>query len=172
MSQHDQTDGKNPVGPEPDEPASPEELAQAQALRNALEGRGQHALADLAQALRMAVKPQDIDAREHEQLVQRAVARKSGAERRVIYVAFAATSALALAAAVTLLLSRAQSEQPLAGLDMVQMGAAGLARSRSTQPLFDAPFAPHGGSSARIDRIAQQRSKDYRANLFAKLGVR
>ena len=172
MSQHDETDRKNPVDVDPDEPASPEELEQAQALHYALEGQGQHPLADLARALRLAVEPRDIDAAEHRQLVHRVVGRKPGVERRVIYVAFGATSALALAAAVTLLLSRAPLEQPSAGLDTVPMGAAALARSRSTQPLFDAPFARHGGNSARIDRIAQQRSKDYRANLFAKMGVR
>jgi hypothetical protein len=44
--------------------------------------------------------------------------------------------------------------------------------ARSTQALFDAPFARTGGESARIDRIAMARAQDYRDNQFAAWGVR
>jgi hypothetical protein len=44
--------------------------------------------------------------------------------------------------------------------------------SRSTQALFPDRFAPVGGETARIDRIAVARAADLRDNEFAKWGVR
>jgi hypothetical protein len=50
--------------------------------------------------------------------------------------------------------------------------AASLTPTRSTQALFDEPFARTGGQSARIDRIASARAADLRENRFARWGVR
>ena len=49
---------------------------------------------------------------------------------------------------------------------------ATMVPTRSTQSLFEEPFAPRGGASARIDRIAMARSSDLRENRFARWGVR
>lgn len=49
---------------------------------------------------------------------------------------------------------------------------AALVPCRSTQGLFDAPFAREGGATARIDRIATARGRELRANGFSRRGVR
>ena len=73
---------------------------------------------------------------------------------------------LALAASVLLVLWRqAPSTPPTTSLPA-------LAVSRSTQALFSDRFAPTGGETARIDRIAMARAADLRDNEFAKWGVR
>ncbi|MCU0681045.1 MAG: hypothetical protein MUF34_02070 [Polyangiaceae bacterium] len=91
-----------------------------------------------------------------------------------------ATGALAAAAAAVLVLSTAgkrsapslASQSPAPGAAVaVAVVAPELAPSRSTQELFDEPFARSGGSSARIDRIAQARSRDLRQNRFRRWGV-
>ncbi|MBI5533215.1 MAG: hypothetical protein HY898_10890 [Deltaproteobacteria bacterium] len=145
--------------PTPD--PTPEEVREAQALREALEGHGEHELAELAGALKFAHDPPEIDPALNETLVRAAIARAHRSGSRVVYVAFGAATALALAAAVALLVTRGGVER-----------APELALSRSTQSLFDAPFPRQGGTSARVDRIAEARARDYRANLFARMGVR
>lgn len=170
MKEHDDQKragpGSSPVDVElPDELApTEEELREAERLREALEGRGSHGLADLSQALQSAWEPKDLDASEHERLVREAVDKSRRLQRgRVIHVSFGA-AALAAAAAFAVLVGRGVLEP--AG------PAAELIRSRTTQDLFDEPFPRQGGTSARMDRISEARSKDYRANLFARMGVR
>jgi hypothetical protein len=145
--------------PPPD--PTPEEVREAQALREALEGRGEHELAALAGALKLAHDPPELEPSLNESLVRAAIARAHPSRSRVVYVAFGAATALALAAAAALLVTRGSVQQ-----------APELALSRSTQSLFDAPFPRQGGTSARVDRIADARARDYRANLFARMGVR
>jgi hypothetical protein len=72
---------------------------------------------------------------------------------------------LALAASVLLALW-GDRHGPGSGL------APTLTMSRSTQDLFDQQFAPTGGETRRIDRIAMARATDLRDNEFARWGVR
>jgi len=171
MSEHD--DHKR-AGPEPapvdgelpeELVATQEELREAERLREALEGEGSHDLAELSRSLQSAWEPKDLDASQHEQLVRAAVDKSRRSSRgRVIYVSFGA-AALAAAAAFAVLVGRGVIE-PGGG------SSAELVRSRSTQDLFGEPFPRQGGTSARMDRISGARGKDYRANLFARMGVR
>jgi hypothetical protein len=149
----------------PGEEPTEQELREAEALREALEGRGEHALAELATALRAAESPSELPPQVNAALVRGALqgARRSGP--RVLYLSFGAAAALALAAAVALLVGRG-TLQPSVGEQ------AELVPSRSTQELFDAPFPRQGGTSARVDRIAEARARDYRSNLYARMGVR
>jgi hypothetical protein len=157
----------NPRGDDPDAPPSEEELAQARALREALEDpRRPSDEADLARALQAAWAPRDLAADEHRAIVRSALARADGARRRgrVVRVSFGASAVLALAAAAALVV--------WTGRRPPSAGVAALAVSRSTQPLFSDKFAPSGGETSRIDRIAMARAVDLRDNEFAKWGVR
>lgn len=166
MSQQDDDQMQRELSP----PATSEELEEARALRDALEGKGEHPDVDLCESLRAAWAPRDLTPERHQELVQRAILRRGPRSGRVLYVAFGATSALALAAAVALLVTYQSADGPSAGVEAA--ASISLARSRTTQPLFDEPFARHGGSSQRMDRIVDSRARDYRANLFARMGVR
>lgn len=162
MSEHDDRERPRPEL-EPD--ADDAELREAERLREALEGGGEHDLAELARSLRAAWEPGDLSGVEHERLVRAAMSRaRGGARGRVIYVAFGAT-ALAAAAAFALTIGRGV-------LGPGSDAGAELTRSRSTQELFGEPFPRQGGTSARMDRITDARGRDYRANLFARMGVR
>lgn len=151
-------------------PPTSEELEQARALRDALEGDGDHPDAELCRALKAAYDPHEIDPRAHEWIVKRAVLRTQPKRSAKVVALIATGTALALAAGVVLVLS---SGPRTSGPDDHRgLATASLVRSRSTQPLFDAPFARHGGSSERMDRIASARSKDFRANRFERMGVK
>lgn len=150
--------GERPtVGDDPDAPPSEEELAEAAALRAALD---EGSTGDpVVEALRAAHAPRPIARDAHDAIVSRALAPRGGARRPVVLrLAGGVTAALAVAAAIAVL---------------VRGGAAApeLARARSTQPLFDEPFKV-GQASARIDRIAVARAADFRDNRFAKWGVK
>jgi hypothetical protein len=142
-------------------PATDDEVAASERLRDALEAGTPHADADLARALAAAVRASEtaLDARRAEALSARAVDRKRG---NVIYVAFGVVAgAVALAASVALVLSsdgRAPAAEPV------------LAVSRSTAPLFTEPFET-ASTSARVDRIAAARERDLRNNRYALWGV-
>lgn len=143
------------------------ELEEAAALRDALEGKGEHGSLDLALALKAAWKPSDLDEVLNKQLVERAIGRSDRGKGRVIRVSFAIAGAFAAAAALFLVLMRGELfEADSRG------AAASLLRSRSTQELFDAPFPRSGGTTERIDRIASSRSRDFRSNRFDRMGVR
>jgi hypothetical protein len=79
-----------------------------------------------------------------------------------------ATGLGTLALAAVILLFQQQSRSP----DMAVSMAPPPREARSTQPLFHEPFAAHGGSSARIDRIASARAADLRENMYARWDVR
>ena len=164
---------------DPDAPPTAEELAEADRLRAALEGSGGRGpageSAELARALGAAWSPRDLTGAEHQALIDRALASSVGARRRrrVIRGSFAAGAVVALAAGVLLVFSSgAIVERPSATIQRPPAASAGLAVTRSTQPLFRDPFAVSGGVTARIDRIAMARAADLRDNEFAKWGVR
>lgn len=157
---------KPPV-PAPDDPITPEEAEAAEALRRALErapGEAplEHEDAALLASLAAAHAPRDIDERAHRTILAKALARP--APRRqgvVIRVAFGFSAAVAAAAAVFFVL------KPPAPSGAPELPFV----ARSTQALFDEPFAA-GGTTARVDRIAQARAAEFRDNQFARWGVR
>jgi hypothetical protein len=159
---------EDPLQPDPDAPATDEELAEAAKLRDALEdpSRSNHD-AELARAMSSAWSPRDLSAEAHRSLVEKALVGRDARRRRnrVIRVSFGASAVLALAAAI-LLYVRSDSQPP------GTVHVAAMAVSRSTQALFRDRFASSGGESSRIDRIAMARGADLRDNEFAKWGVR
>ena len=172
QAKHDQHD-------EHDEPASPEELAAAARLRDALERRGAlprigaaPELTDevlLARALPHAFAPRDIEPAVHERLLVAALAGREKAARRrwrgPVVVGLSLGGALAMAAAVLLVVEprSASAPGPVAAGETVETVAPDAAMvPRSTEPLFvheRQPLARHG--SARVDRIAQARNGEY-----------
>jgi hypothetical protein len=157
---------------DPEGPPSAEELAEAERLRRALafelsEDEPAPKGAELARAIVAAVRPEPIDPARNEVLIQKALAKAP--KRRgtnVLYVAFgAATLAVAAAAAVLGIGSFGRDDgripEPLA-----------LAASRPADDLFTEKFPTTGGTSARVDRIAMARERDYRDNQFARWGIR
>jgi len=159
---------EDPLQPDPDVPVTDEELAESAKLRDALEDASRpHRDAELARAMSSAWSPRDLSAETHRALVEKALVHHDARRRRhrVIRVSFGASAVLALAAAV-LLYVRSDRQPP----ETVHVAA--MAVSRSTQALFQDRFAPSGGESARIDRIAMARAADLRDNEFAKWGVR
>jgi hypothetical protein len=177
---------------DPDAPPTDEELAEAEALREALADPSRaNAPAELARAVALAHAPRPLPAEEHREIVQAGIARgearrKDGARGvarpspgaspatrprwRRAPLGIGIGAALAAAAAVALLLSRAPSATDAERAPLAS--AEPLAPLRSTQPLFREPFARTGGESARIDRIASARAADLRDNRFAAWGVR
>jgi hypothetical protein len=160
---------EHPLTMDPDAPATDEELAESAKLRDALEDAScPNDDAALARAVSSAWSPRDLPADAHRKLVEQALVRHDARRRRnrVVRVSFGASAVLALAAAI-LLYVRSDRPPP----DTVHVVAT-MAVSRSTQALFPDRFAPSGGESARIDRIAMARAADLRDNEFAKWGVR
>jgi hypothetical protein len=156
---------------DPDAPATEQDRAAADDLRQALEDpRRASDDAELARALSSAWSPRDLAAGEHRALVERALDRHLQVRRsgRVIRVSFGVGAIVALAAGVLLVLRSARLDESGVRVRL----EAGLVVSRSTQPLFPDRFAPAGGETARIDRIAMARAADLRDNEFAKWGVR
>jgi hypothetical protein len=189
----------HPVTPEPDPDAPPseEEVREGEALRQALENPSLPSpAAELARAAALAHSPRPIDTTEHQAIVERALRGaplgSSGgvsAKRRssvVVRVSFGVGAALALAASVALVVGTVgERNEPAAAVSRVATPDETLIRSRSTQPLFDAPFeSPEVASaaltsrsrassgSARIDRIAMARAGDFRENRFSRWGAR
>jgi hypothetical protein len=165
---------------DPLSPATDEERAESARLRDALEQGAPHeAVATLA-VLRAAFQASDAGEPLIESAVNQAVhdavhrAPAPGpdpAPRRsnVIFAAFGAASAALAAAAVLLLVvgtaSRTAPEPPASTAE------SGLARPRSTAPLFSERFDTEG-TTARMDAIASARSRELRDNRFASWGVR
>ena len=151
-------------------PATPEELSQATALRDALDRGGTGADIELARDLTAAFRPPTAGAGKSASL--RAVARALP-PGKAVRIAFATSAALALAAGIALLFYPATSEQRAAHFD--------FAESRSLSPLFarDLQAAAAGrsegsdrpGTSERLDRIVAVRSRELRDNRFATWGV-
>ena len=158
---------------DPDAPATAEERAASERLRDALGDTGIPSdEADLARALSLGFEPREIAPDEHRAIVLRAMGTLGARPKRgkVIRVAFGLGAAGALAAGILFSLL---DTFPATRTDPAGRAATrALVATRSTQPLFDATFAPRGGESSRIDRIAMARSADLRENRFAQWGVR
>lgn len=156
-----------PHGPDseldPDAPPTEQELAAAESLRAALEGRATGDRdADLARALKIALDPRPIDARVHAAILDRVVAPRSRLRRALWF----AGPAVAIAAGAILYVSLAPtptSKSPTRDA---------LIAERSTSALFHEPFPRSGATSSRVDRIAMVRSRDLRDNEFTRWGVR
>lgn len=158
---------------DPDAPASPEELAAAASLRDALDHGpspgAENESAEIARAVHLAYAPRPLDDAEHRAIVAGGILRaekKASSRRRGRGVAVIVVGGLALAAAIALRVTEpAPRSASVIALEP-------LVPVRSTQPLFREPFARTGGESARIDRIASARASDLRDNRFAAWGVR
>ena len=149
---------------DPEAPPSDEERAQADALRAALEDPSRsNEDAELARALSASWAPRDLTVEQHRAMVREAFGKRGA---RIVRLSFRASALLALAASVALVLWN----------DRTPPGASAtppaVAVSRSTQELFQERFAPRGGETTRIDRIAMARAADLRDNEFARWGVR
>lgn len=162
-----------------DESILDEERAEADALRLALEGEGEHPLAQLAQSLAVAAAPRDLDALTNERLVRRAFARSEETRSRrspwpivTGLVAVAAGLALFLGKAATTVDSAPNAAEARA--HGAAAAAAAVAEARSTSELFDPsePFAARGGESDRLGKIVASRATAFRAERFARWGVR
>jgi len=156
---------------DPDAPPSESELREASLLRDALlDARAPNEQAELARAVVLAHAPRPLLAAENEAIVAHALERGAFLARarraRGRWIA-TGTSALALAAAVFLFVTSRS-----AGLAPVASTEPELLHARSSQPLFHEPFAAHGGTSARVDRILSARAVDFRENMFAAWDVR
>jgi hypothetical protein len=140
-------------------PASADELRESERLRQALEtDDAEHAGASLARALRAAANPEALAPERTRRVADHALPRKPN----VVFVTFGA-AALAAAAAFALLFAHPRAERPSAHV--------ALARSRSTAALFSERFEP-GQTSARIDRIASSREREWRDNQYALWGLK
>jgi len=173
-----------------DEPApTAEEIAESQRLRDALEGEGSHALADLARDLRIASKPARVDPHAHGRIVEKTrearvvslADRRVANRRRTGAVAGVVGSALALAAGFLFFVQSRPAQEPSAVAVRQSQGeeravavateVADLGASRSTMELFVEPFEPKGGESQRMERITASRAANYRQARFAAWGV-
>ena len=162
-----------------DEASLDEERVDANLLRHALDGQGEHPLAELASALRVATGSKEVDELTHERLVRRALHERENraAPRRYWPIA---SAIVALAAGIALLIGNVTADRSerevAASLPRLRAAAATVALipSRSTESLFDAStaFGARGGESARVGRIVASRASDFRANRFARWGVR
>jgi hypothetical protein len=142
-------------------PPTEDEVRESERLRLALESDDiSHPGAELARALRAATSPEQLPAEQAQKLAASATPRRTN----VVYVSFGAV-ALGVAAAFALLVVR-----PRVAPDAAP-SQAGLVNSRTTQDLFHERFEP-GQASARIDRIASARERDWRQNQYARWGVR
>lgn len=165
---------------DPDLPPTEEEKIASARLRDALENpAAPDDDADFLRALSLAHEPRPLPEAEHRVIIERAVAKQKP-RGRVVRVVFGVGTALALAAAAILVVGRVgmQSARTADMSARVPMQAPALVQARSTQDLFEEPFAKplsreaRGATTARIDRIAMARAGDLRENRFAMWGVR
>jgi hypothetical protein len=174
--------------------ASPEELAAAARLRDALEerdrrdelpriGRAPEESDELvlARALGHAFAPRDLEKQEHARIVAAALSPRQAKRRRTVVLASVSLGgALALAASVVLVLGQTKSASapqsaaaPTGTLEVPAVLAATTLVPRSTEPLFVHEGRPLGRQgSARIDRIASARSGEYLQARLTRWGAR
>jgi hypothetical protein len=159
-----------------DRAPSEEETRAAAELRDALANPAiANEDANLLRALALAESPRPLGDDEHRLILDGALAThgKRAQGGRVIRIVFgAAATSLAAAAAVALFVQAQPGGLGLSPNVTRATTSQALARARSTQPLFDGPFARLGGESSRIDRIALARASDLRDNEFSRWGVR
>jgi hypothetical protein len=150
-------------------PPSELEVVESERLRNALEGKGEHADARLARALKTANTPSPLARARADQLAKAAAGpHRSG---NVVFIAFGAATAtvMAAAAAAMLLVTPVERDEPAASA--VSVPNPTFVQSRSTATLFNEKFATED-TSGRIDRIAAVRARELRQNRYAEWGVR
>jgi hypothetical protein len=143
---------------DPFAPPSAEELAESERFRQALESGGEHPHLPLARALQVAHKAEPLS-----ELSARRIARQSHARGAVYWGSLGLTAVLAAAALFALW-------SPSSERSAAEPALQDLAQSRSTAPLFADASAVT--ASARIDRIADVRTRELRANRYAAWGVR
>ncbi len=150
--------------PPPEWAAEAPERHDAERLRQALEGGGEHPYAALAHALAAAARPQPLAEDQLERLLAARRPRRRVSQLALVGVGVV-TGALALAAAIALWVRPTSSSEER--LDLAQQGAQ---RSRSTAPLFVEQFEV-GRVSERLDEIQRARERDYRSNRYAQWGL-
>lgn len=142
-------------------PPTEEELVESARLRDALEQGTSHEDQPLLSALRSAGAPA-LNQAAVESAVQGALQHKP--RGNVIYAVFGGASAVLAAAATWMLfIGTAAKEAPAPPAD--------YAKPRSTASLFSETFDTQG-TTARVDLIARERSRELRDNRYASWGVR
>jgi hypothetical protein len=156
--------------PEDEPPPTPAELAAAERLRAALEMVEKPAPADpeadLARSLRLLGSPPPLDPAKNDVLIAQALRGSSRRGGTVVYATFGAAAVLALAAGFAVVFGSGGPR-----IDG-ESRAPSLALSRPSGDLFDTSFPTKGGTTARVDRIASARAREYRDNRFAAWGAR
>jgi hypothetical protein len=153
------------VSPEQDASSEPtaEERHAAERLAKALETGSEHPDAALARALAHAFGqsgPEDAAQRALDRALRRASPKPASRVIAIPFRALALAGSFAAAAAVLLFL----------GAESRVHTPARPALSRSLAPLFG-PEAAELEPSARLDRIADARARDFRQNRYAAWGV-
>lgn len=196
---------------EEEEAPSDDEIAQAEALRRALEksdaaragsvivgpwaAKTSDDAASVADGLRSAWAPAEIRAERHEAILKKSLgssrdqAREAAGGKSAERAEPAPLSlrkmrwggrawagvgtAIAMAAGVLFLVTRMLGPQNAPNGGARSEGLTAQIPSRSTMDLFDPnePFPSSGGESERVDRIADARAADLRANRFAAWGL-
>lgn len=169
--------GLAPATPAPFAEPSEQEQREAQRLACALDGQGEHELAEFALALKNAHSPGDCSdlGLARALLPTKAAANPGGiAEVRApdsalwVKIALGSTAtALALAATVLLFWRASQPEAERAAL----LAQPEFVSSRSLSPLILAK-QNHGTTTERMDRIAMARSRDLRHNRYLSWRIR
>lgn len=148
-------------------PPSEEELVESARLRDALEAGAPHQAAATLAALKAAFDAAPGDQAAVERAVTRALPRRGN----VIYAVFGAAGAVLAAAAALVLVTGNLRNQPSASAPSESVTAGGLAKPRSTTPLFSDRFETDQ-TTARMDLIASERGRDLRDNRYAAWGAR
>jgi hypothetical protein len=160
-----------------DEAADLERDDDALGLARAMEGEGDHPLAELATAVGLAAgQGRDLDQLTHERMVRKVLATPLAARTRTPSRGAVFAAIVALAAGIALFFGSMQWIETQGGGTARRPAPAlttPLVEARSTQELFDpaTPFPTKGGESERLDKIVAARSADLRANRFAAWGV-
>ena len=153
---------------DPDAPPSAEELAESERLRQELEDPGStHKDVLLAREVRLVVAPKPLEAATHRRILDRVVGNPAAAQRRTTL--WIVGGAMAAAAGVLFVMTNVREGAPAP--DATEVGAS-LVPAHSTDELFTAPFPKEQLTSQRMDIIAEARSRDLRANRYAKWGVK
>lgn len=153
-------------------PASEAERLEAERLALALEGVGQHELAELALALTAAHRPSEVSelglarAVKPTTLTANGGGRSTKSRRWFMTRAGSAAAVIALAAAIALTL---RTRQQTATPTVLQQPE--FAISRSLAPLF-VDQSTQGTTTERMDRIVMARSRDLRHNRYLSWRVR
>ena len=152
-------------------PPSEAELVESARLRDALERGTPHEDADVLSALGAPFKATDDAAGAAARALQSALGAAAPPTRgrsNVVFAVFGAGSAILAAAAMALLFLPALSRS---SAPTVTSTASAQVKPHSTMPLFDERFET-GGTTARMDLIANERARDLRSNRYAAWGVR